>query len=700
MMRYDKLPYSAYLRFLLRYRVIILVLIMTLVAGATFWVKQEVSSQDHQLWIDGSKANNELLTKHYTSYTINKIDVDISHKTWSPETIRELRAFEHALQSIPKVKEVRSLFSYKYVQNSKLNDEQQMIEVLSLKNVSDDEAYRFLKENAKEYQKYIDKNHISFYILSDGSNQFKAINTPLTYSIHNNLLNKYFNQFILFGIVMSVLSLLYFIIFRSLLPIFLGGLFIYSDGTLTIAAYQLFSAVSIMHVSIALIAMTISVMSFTYIYYKWHILQRKFDAQFILYRVITKSIVPIFWTSVIAVIGIGTLIFVDSHILYSIGMNVLLSTIIGFILSFTMLPILLSFFRLKKTPKIFSQSSSRSFASMESRYNKKGLYLLLLISSGVLLYSVYGYFMKPLNMASNTNTYQIQALLAEKGSEYEQIMELKQIEQQLMEKFDTVKQVSSAYSMIRSIHEQENPAEPFHLKKEDLDSYFFLIDMYGLEETLMEKGRLTLLIDLKEGSDKTAVLAFLRDKALIFQDSSSLLDLAKIESITLLWSVVFFVLFLIVAVTYYITRLVPIALIALSVNVIPLIWFYAAIHFFNIPISSEVLVAMIITLSLSSDATLHFINYYHRNRKKPRSAKKALEASFIYIGTPMGMGNFILAVTFASMTFVPIPMISNIGLYSSILILLSLITDIFVLPVLFLNTIKTNQKLQEYKYTH
>lgn len=699
MMRYKKLPYSAYLRFLLRYRVVILVFLMTLVAAATFLVKQEVSSQDGQLWIDGSTANSELLNKHYKSYYIHKVDVDLTNKKWNPQTVRELRAFEHALKSIPHVREVRSLFSYKYVQNSKINEEQQMVEVLSLEDASDDDTYRFLKDNIQGYKKYFDKNHVIFYIVSNESNELKAINTPLSYSVSNDFINKNFNQVTLFWIVMGVMSLLYFIIFRSLLPILLGGLFIYSDGMLTIAAYQLFSAVSIMHLSIVLIAMTISVMSFTYIYYKWHVLQRKFDAQFVLYRVISKTVIPIFWTSVISVVGIGILIFVDSHILYSIGMNVVLSSIIGFILTFTMLPILLSFFTLKN-PKIFSQRSASSFAAMETRYNKKGLYFLLFISSGVMLYSLYGHFMKPLSMESNVSTYQIQAILAEKGSDYEQILQLQQIEKQLMAKFDTVNQVNSAYSMIRSIHEQENPQEPFILKKEDVDSYLFMIDMYGLEETLMEKGRLTLLVELKEGSDKTDVLEFLRNKDLIFQDSASLLNLAKIESLTLLWSVVFFVLLLIVAVTYYITRLVPIAFIALIVNVIPLIWFYAAIHFFDIPISSEVLVAMIITLSLSSDATLHFINYYHMNRSKPRSAQKAFEASFVYIGTPMGMGNFILAVTFASMIFVPVQMVSNIGLYSSILILLSLITDIFVLPVLFLNTIKTNHKLKEYKYIH
>lgn len=699
MMRYDTLPFSSALIFLLRHRISILIFILSLVAASTFLIKQEISNQDYQLWINGSKANTDLRAKEYTSSCINKIVVDISDRSWNPKTVGELRAFEQALLSTPHVKEVRSLFSKQYVQNSKLNDEQQMIEVLSLQKGSNEMIVDFINENPKEYEKYLNANHVSFYVLSNAPNELNEINTSLSYSVRDDFIEKNFNQFLLFAIVMGVLTLLFFTIFKSFIPIVLGGVFIYSAGTLTIAAYQMFSSVTTMHVSIVLIAMTISVMNFTYVYYKWHVLQRKFDAKFVIYRVLAKTVVPIFWTSIIAIVGIGSLIFVDSHLLYSIGMNVLLSTIIGSILSFTLLPILLSFFRLKN-PRIFSQKSSRLFASMESQYNKKGLYLLILMSSGVMVYSLYGYFMKPLSMGTTIKSYQIQAMLVEDGSEYEQMLQLQQIEEQLLEKFDTVKQVNSAYSMIRSIHDKENPNEPFTLTRETLDQYLFLIDMYGLEEKLMEKGRLKVFVDLEEGSDKTDVLAFLRDKQLIFQDNASLLNLAKLESVTILWIIVFFVLFLISAATYYITRLLPIAIIALSVNVIPLAWFYAAIQFFAIPISSEVLVAMIITLSLSSDATLHFINYYHMNRRKPRSAQKALEASFVYIGTPMGMGNFILAVTFASMIFVPIPMISNIGLYSSILIILSLIVDIFVLPVLFMNSIKNNTKMQEYKYTH
>ena len=66
---------------------------------------------------------------------------------------------------------------------------------------------------------------------------------------------------------------------------------------------------------------------------------------------------------------------------------------------------------------------------------------------------------------------------------------------------------------------------------------------------------------------------------------------------------------------------------------------------------------------------------------------------------PLGMGNIILALTFASLIFVPVETIFNIGLYSSLLIVLSLLTDMFILPVLFLWGIKANRAIKDYDHT-
>jgi hypothetical protein len=60
------------------------------------------------------------------------------------------------------------------------------------------------------------------------------------------------------------------------------------------------------------------------------------------------------------------------------------------------------------------------------------------------------------------------------------------------------------------------------------------------------------------------------------------------------------------------------------------------------------------------------------------------------------MGNIMLILTFVSLSFIPDTTVSNIGIYSSLLAILSLGMGLFVLPVLFLNQIKANKALKGY----
>ncbi len=65
------------------------------------------------------------------------------------------------------------------------------------------------------------------------------------------------------------------------------------------------------------------------------------------------------------------------------------------------------------------------------------------------------------------------------------------------------------------------------------------------------------------------------------------------------------------------------------------------------------------------------------------------ERSFVEVGTPVGMGSTILLLTFLLLIFANIPTISTIGIYSVVLIVFSLLADLFILPVLFIELIKS-----------
>jgi len=119
--------------------------------------------------------------------------------------------------------------------------------------------------------------------------------------------------------------------------------------------------------------------------------------------------------------------------------------------------------------------------------------------------------------------------------------------------------------------------------------------------------------------------------------------------------------------------------------VIPILWFGVLITLFDIPLSMEMLIAMTISVGLASDATIHFAYKYFRLRYFGRSQKHTLEKLFFYAGIPVIIGSIFLIIVFASLWFSQIESLQLIGLYSALLISISLVSDLFILPVMLLS---------------
>ncbi len=695
-----KLPHYGYLTFLLKYRILFLAMIAVFVGYSVSTIKEGFVYNDDSLWLEGSKEYDRLLDMKYPSLCVEKIVVDFSKTGWSLEAVNDLRNLQDELKWHSYVTGVNSLFEQKSIVDNTLSPEQSMIEFITLMDESDEYILQEIEENREKYHSFIDldKAKATFYVLSTQEIDAEQIYCELPFDLINTDSHTHTKDITIFLILIIILLISFTITFRSLIPSILGIIFIASTTVTTVALYQMFSAVKVTHISIVLLAIVISVMDFIYIYYKWHVLQqRSIPTDHLLYRVLAKTVVPIFWTTFISIVGIGSLMLVESQILYSMGMNVLFSSLSGFVLSYTLLPIMLSFFK-QDHPLIFTKNSSRYFAKKESHYRHFGLNLFLALSTLAFVYSIFVYDTKPVNVVANADSNQIHIALKEKGFTVENLFELQNIQNLLREKFKTIEGFESAHTEIEKLYHQEHPGKVFELYDADVDtdSYQFMFDLYDVTKTVMVNDHLTLTIYLGSLSKKIEILQFIRDEGILIQDRASLLDVAKMDSIDTLFAVVFFVFGLITLVVYYLTRILQFSLIALIVNAIPIAWFFSVVMFFDIPLSTDMLVAMIITVSLSSDATLHFIFYYYDNRRKPRSPELALEQSFLYIGTPIGMGNIILVLTFIAFIFIPDTTIAYIGIYSSLLIALLLLMDLFVLPILFLKRIRNNMKVKGY----
>ncbi|WP_372998382.1 hypothetical protein [Sulfurimonas sp.] len=690
------LPYYKYILFLKIHRAKVLIFFIVLfILSLASINKQGFSYADKSLWINGSKEYSKLLTLKHPSHNIQKFEVDISDDGITRESIKILKDIHRDLSDKKGVYAVNSLFEQTHIFNNKVSETQSMTEIVSLLDSTNEYVVDELLENTRTYANFMDGKKIIFYLVSDAELSFSEFDIKYPFEYFQVNENSHFKDFLLFSILFVIIAVSFTIAFKSFLPTLLGVVFIFTSTLFTVVLYQIISPSSVIHISIVLLAVTVSVMDFVYIYYKWHVLQRDKSKELVLYRVIARIFLPILWTTLVSIIGIGSLVFVDSQILNAIGLNVVLSSLVGFILSFTLLPVMLDFFE-QANPQLITKDTSKYIANKESHYKKRVLNVFLIMNVFILLYGLFAYINKPMNVASDKSDTHIQIALSEKGITPDSLLEIQNIQSLLKENFKEHLRYESAYTEIKKLYTQEYPGTRFDVDNIDIASYIFMFELYGVTDSIMTNEHPIINIYLDSADLKTQVLQFIRNENILIQDHSSLLHMAKIDSINTLFGVVFFVLFLIMSIIYYMTKTTQFMFISLIVNVIPLSLFYAAVMFLEIPLSTEILVSMIITASLSSDATMHFIDYYYRNRLKPRTSEKTIETSFLYVGTPLGMGNIILILTFTALIFVPDSTVSNIGVYSSILVTISLVVDLVILPVLFLNMIKNNKLVKGY----
>jgi len=336
-------------------------------------------------------------------------------------------------------------------------------------------------------------------------------------------------------------------------------------------------------------------------------------------------------------------------------------------------------------------------AGLEAGYKESLLKIFFLTTASAFIACIVYLMIQPSSIVEKSNNEVINIVFPSDGLTHAALLKLENFHHDINERFeDDIADISSSYKYAKGFTKAYDPSIEFEVSKINLDFIAFDFMLYGISDDVMVNSdhRVTIYLE-EDGTDKNIILQWIRewnqDNSTIIDDANSLLNAAKHDSISQMLFVVFLILFLITFVIFHITKNKRFALIALLVNMLPLLWFISSLILLNIALSIEILVAMLIMIALSSDASIHFLCYYHRNLKTQTSDEETIENSFIEVGTPIAAGNTILLLTFALLVFAHIPTISTIGLYSIVLIIFSLLADLFILPVLFIELIKSKK---------
>jgi predicted RND superfamily exporter protein len=135
-------------------------------------------------------------------------------------------------------------------------------------------------------------------------------------------------------------------------------------------------------------------------------------------------------------------------------------------------------------------------------------------------------------------------------------------------------------------------------------------------------------------------------------------------------------------------------LIALSVNILPMLCVAGIMGYLGIDIKVSTSMIFTIAFGIAEDDTIHFLSRFQIERHNGRTVLYAIKRSFLSTGKAMILTSIVLCAGFITMISSGFMSIFYVGLLLSLTLFIALFADLCLLPI-FLLSIKNKKKKQE-----
>jgi len=462
----------------------------------------------------------------------------------------------------------------------------------------------------------------------------------------------------------------------------------------------------------------------------FHQQRRTEDPKYAIDATINHLWKPGLWTTMTTIVGFFSLMFSTVYPIFQLGLFAAIGIALALLITLTIVPGVL----VKMFPgrAIISGNDQRGIFFMETlpalirkyRYVSYAFFILLLCA-------IAGLF----NLRVDTNYTKFFGKNTRLTKAYEDIEQsgYAQNPVTLVFRYPDGKDYTSApyFSQIMRF-EQEAVKLPEVIKLLSLHNLLYQVDKAFLkEESSFEKfkdyreGQLAQLLLLAEMSNNDDVNDFLKYdqsqiqvQVLTYYMSSKELDIFKAKlselkkqfissdvqitftgttvlwanmdkqiSRTQLYSLIGVLIFLIVFFPL-IFGSVKLGLLAVLINVLPILITYGFMGFFNVDINMATAIIGGISLGIVTDDTIHFVHNFKRNLKKGYPPVETIKKAISTTGRSIIMTSVILIGAFLTMTTSNFLPTSNFGLLISICIAVALFIDVMVLPDILLRMAK------------
>lgn len=685
---------SQFIKFIRRFRVAVIAFFVLFSIGIFAFIKPELISSDTFFWLSESKQFEKTTQQEYTATYVGRLSVKTA--TYDEMTKQQLQSLQTELEHQPGVERVESLFATHMVFNDQTSEESAIVKALPIGSLSAAKMMAFVKAFPEPYRQFVNDDYSEFHFIIHSQHpiQFAQMTIPFEHRYSEPIVEARLGDYLWYvGVIILVVILMSQIIFRN---------YIAALGAISVTLLTLMWTFSIMylltgsnqiHIAMSLMVVSISIGHYLYFYYRWHVSQFKSDSNRALEKSINRNLHPAVWTLPVLMLSLGSLLFADSKIVTMLSLSLMVSSAVAYLINIVFLPALLSFFSVRY-PRIGFARICYWFANREIHYNPKILKGFMVLTTIILLSIVIrliitpdGFFDK--HVSQNTITLKVPF----EEIDLDTLQRIETFEHELRTHNKGIEKVDSVVTILKRLDMANKPQTSFD-EQRLLQALFFL-ELYDLKQAYIDKEALNISITL-HNTDQSAVIRWLTEYKglpIYFTDVESLSESSKMDKTLLLAFSSLSALLMIGLIMGIIFRSAKIGFVGFVANAIPIIWFILFMMVCNFELSIEALIAMTICVGLTSDTIIHFGYKYFRSRYFGRTRKHALEIMFFYSGVPAITSAVVLMVVFALLTLTQLQSLQLIGAYGAILMFISLLSDLFILPILLLAVDKNSEQL-------
>lgn len=687
---------SHYISLIRRFRVAIMTIFLFISILALILMKPVWLSSDTTFWLSESKQFEKTKQQSYSTTYIGRLSVDVP--VFNNGSKNALQALQTELENIEGVEHVESLLSSHMIFNDQTLTESALVKALPITAISSAKTIDLVKTFPEPYRRFVndDFNQFHFIIHSTAPIQIDHLTIPFDYTYSepdSEAKTAHYLWFI--AIILSVILAMSYIVFKNIIAA-IGAISVTLITLIwTFGLIYLITGNKQIHIAMSLMVVSIAIGHYLYFYYRWHVSQFKNDPNRALEKSINRNFHPAVWTLPVLLISLGSLLFTDSSIIIMMSLSLMISSTIAYIASIVFLPALLSFFTVRN-PKIALARLCYWFANQEVHYNPKLLQRFMLVTLLVFFFIGIRFYTSPTLFERDIQYHTIIVKVPFEEIDLKMLQKIDTFEKDLRANHQGIVKVDSVVTILKQLDLANIPHNP--MDEQRLLQALFFLELYDLQKTYIDQDSLNIIITLKNG-DQSAVIRFLesyKKMPIYLTDIESLSESSKMEQMVLLVFSLLSALLIIAFIMGIIFRSVAIGLVGFAANAIPLIWFVLFIILFKFQLTIEALIAMTISVGLTSDTIIHFGYKYFRSRYFGRTRKHALEIMFFYASVPAIISAIALMAVFVLLTFTQLPSLQLIGAYGSVLMLISLLSDLFILPVLLL-AVDTENKLLKHQ---